>query len=99
MATASGLRSAMYSFRASRRSATAGRPKCKSEICARVVTNSDSTRTCPGYKLKVLGKQVKDLRYGAKLLPQGQNDLQWLRPTANRASACGRKQKAYELKC
>src|SRR5919112_1663399 len=44
MATASGPSSAMYSFRASRRSATAGRPKCRSEICARVVTNCDSTR-------------------------------------------------------
>src|SRR5687767_4146895 len=50
MATASGRSSAMYSFKASRRSATAGRPKCRSEICVRVATNSDSTRTHHGSK-------------------------------------------------
>src|SRR5918994_7045469 len=66
-ATASGWVSAIYLFKASRRSATAGRPKCRSEICARVATNSDSTRMQPGSKPRLaycLPDALEEIREG-----------------------------------
>src|SRR4029450_3035493 len=53
----------MNSLKASRRSETAGRPKCRSETCTRVVTKNDSTRTRPYDKRRSRG--IKASGYGS----------------------------------